>query len=204
MSATSRHEGELDTLPARKPNHSFARKPKSPLQQFFWRRRMWFESTFVFSMLEPWEKVMLCTSFFVSSSNMTMLSAFYGSDYHYSGSPIAGDRSHQVHASPHSCHAQSCKVLPVGPGRRCKIVETINWEEELLHASSIVVTYGILKMLDVRDSSYLTTARFLSSTKCFRQLRFLTYLARMQLRSFYLPLLPDIPPLIMKLDTLRL
>jgi len=204
MSATSRHEGEQDTLPARKPNHSFARKPKSPLQQFFWRRRMWFESTFVFSMLEPWEKVMLCMSFFVSPSNTTMLSAFYGSDHHHSGSPIAGDRSHQVHASPHSCHAQSCKVLPVGPGRRCKIAETVNWEEELLHASSLVFTYGILKMLDVQDSSYLTTARFLSSANYFPRLHFLTYLARMQLRSCYLPLLPDIPLLMTKLAILRL
>jgi hypothetical protein len=26
---------------------------------FLWRQRMWFESTFVLSMLEPWEKVLL-------------------------------------------------------------------------------------------------------------------------------------------------
>ncbi|KAF9527244.1 hypothetical protein CPB83DRAFT_427834 [Crepidotus variabilis] len=46
-------------LPPAKPDHEFTKKPSSRLGVFFWRWRMWFESTFVFSMLEPWEKVML-------------------------------------------------------------------------------------------------------------------------------------------------
>ncbi|KAF7324741.1 hypothetical protein MKEN_00515900 [Mycena kentingensis (nom. inval.)] len=50
-------------LPPPKPDLSFTRKPQSPLAVFFWRRRMWFEATFVLSMLEPWEKLLLLTIF---------------------------------------------------------------------------------------------------------------------------------------------
>ena len=55
MSATQAHPN----LPPPKPDHSFTEKPSSALGQFFWRRRMWFEATFVLSMLEPWEKILL-------------------------------------------------------------------------------------------------------------------------------------------------
>ncbi|KAG5636483.1 hypothetical protein H0H81_007848 [Sphagnurus paluster] len=51
----------LPSLPAPRPDHAFTRPPKSAIGLFFWRRRMWFESTFVLSMLEPWEKLMLLT-----------------------------------------------------------------------------------------------------------------------------------------------
>jgi hypothetical protein len=34
-------------------------RPKSRVAEFFWRRKIWFEATFVFSMLEPWEKILL-------------------------------------------------------------------------------------------------------------------------------------------------
>ena len=37
------------------------RKPKSAIGAFVWRWKMWFEATFVFSMLEPWEKILLST-----------------------------------------------------------------------------------------------------------------------------------------------
>ncbi|KAJ7793935.1 hypothetical protein B0H14DRAFT_133818 [Mycena olivaceomarginata] len=50
-------------LPPAKPDHSFTKKPTSKLGVFFWRRRMWFESTFALSMLEPWEKLLLITLF---------------------------------------------------------------------------------------------------------------------------------------------
>ncbi|KAF9559089.1 hypothetical protein CPC08DRAFT_666792 [Agrocybe pediades] len=50
-------------LPPAKPDHAFTRPPKSKLGIFLWRRRMWFESTFVLSMLEPWEKILLLTTF---------------------------------------------------------------------------------------------------------------------------------------------
>ncbi|KAJ7472305.1 hypothetical protein B0H11DRAFT_2038478 [Mycena galericulata] len=52
-------------LPPPKPDHSFTKRPTSALGVFFWRRRMWFESTFVLSMLEPWEKILLITIFAV-------------------------------------------------------------------------------------------------------------------------------------------
>ncbi|KAF8880552.1 hypothetical protein BD779DRAFT_1446183, partial [Infundibulicybe gibba] len=42
----------------------FHRPPKSQVGRFLWRKRMWFESTFVLSMLEPWEKILLITIFF--------------------------------------------------------------------------------------------------------------------------------------------
>jgi len=50
-------------LPPPKPDHSFTRRPSSSnlVARFFWRKRMWFESTFVLSMLEPWEKILLLT-----------------------------------------------------------------------------------------------------------------------------------------------
>lgn len=49
-------------LPTPKPDHRATRPPlkdASSLRIFLWRQRMWFESTFVLSMLEPWEKVLL-------------------------------------------------------------------------------------------------------------------------------------------------
>lgn len=52
-------------LPTPKPDHSATRPPpknSSSLRMFLWRQRMWFESTFVLSMLEPWEKVLLSKS----------------------------------------------------------------------------------------------------------------------------------------------
>ncbi|KAJ7901618.1 hypothetical protein B0H13DRAFT_2335891 [Mycena leptocephala] len=52
-------------LPPAKPDHSHTRRPTSKLGVFLWRRRMWFESTFVLSMLEPWEKILLITIFAV-------------------------------------------------------------------------------------------------------------------------------------------
>ncbi|PPR01195.1 hypothetical protein CVT26_016076 [Gymnopilus dilepis] len=48
-------------LPRPRPDHGFTKPPSSKLGIFFWRCRMWFESTFVLSMLEPWEKVLLLT-----------------------------------------------------------------------------------------------------------------------------------------------
>ncbi|KAF9465887.1 hypothetical protein BDZ94DRAFT_1132914, partial [Collybia nuda] len=50
-------------LPTPKPDLRYPRRPTSKIGIFFWRRRVWFESTFVLSMLEPWEKVMLMTIF---------------------------------------------------------------------------------------------------------------------------------------------
>nr|GAT58893.1 predicted protein [Mycena chlorophos] len=52
-------------MPPAKPNHDFTRKPDGAVAEFLWRRRMWFETTFVLSMLEPWEKIMLLTIFAV-------------------------------------------------------------------------------------------------------------------------------------------
>ncbi|KAG7446528.1 uncharacterized protein BT62DRAFT_124468 [Guyanagaster necrorhizus] len=51
-----------------KPDLTFTRPPKSKIALFFWRWRIWFESTFVLSMLEPWEKIMLLTMLFICSS----------------------------------------------------------------------------------------------------------------------------------------
>ncbi|RDB26829.1 hypothetical protein Hypma_005365 [Hypsizygus marmoreus] len=56
----------ITKLPPPKPDHSATRPPKSEIGKFFWRRRMWFESTFVLSMLEPWEKILLLTIFAVT------------------------------------------------------------------------------------------------------------------------------------------
>ncbi|KAG5640476.1 hypothetical protein DXG03_008381 [Asterophora parasitica] len=53
----------LATLPRPKPDLSHTRRPKSSIGIFFWRCRMWFEATFVLSMLEPWEKIIILTIF---------------------------------------------------------------------------------------------------------------------------------------------
>jgi hypothetical protein len=45
------------------------RAPSSPIAYFFWRIKMWFEATFALSMLERWEKVLLCTYTLLSSSS---------------------------------------------------------------------------------------------------------------------------------------
>ena len=36
--------------------------PASPVGAFLWRKRVWFESTFALTMLQPWEKLCLCAS----------------------------------------------------------------------------------------------------------------------------------------------
>jgi len=46
-------------LPKPRPDFTALRKPTSPISLFFWRRRIWFESTFVLSLLEPWEKLLI-------------------------------------------------------------------------------------------------------------------------------------------------
>lgn len=37
------------------------RPPESSLGAYLWRKRLWFETTFALSMLQPWEKVLLLT-----------------------------------------------------------------------------------------------------------------------------------------------
>ena len=36
------------------------RPPRSLIGKFIWRRRVWVEVTFALSMLEPWEKFLVC------------------------------------------------------------------------------------------------------------------------------------------------
>ncbi|EIM83966.1 uncharacterized protein STEHIDRAFT_148699 [Stereum hirsutum FP-91666 SS1] len=42
--------------------------PSAPLSAMIWRCRIWFEATFVFTMLEPWEKAFLMTLFTIITS----------------------------------------------------------------------------------------------------------------------------------------
>jgi hypothetical protein len=49
-----------DTRP-QKPKARYP-KPSSALGQFLWRKKMWIEATFALSMLERWEKVLICKS----------------------------------------------------------------------------------------------------------------------------------------------
>ncbi|KAG8943927.1 hypothetical protein FRC04_002415 [Tulasnella sp. 424] len=39
------------------------RAPAGRLEQWIWRKRLWFESTFILIVLEPWEKLLVCTVF---------------------------------------------------------------------------------------------------------------------------------------------
>ncbi|PFH51618.1 hypothetical protein AMATHDRAFT_58732, partial [Amanita thiersii Skay4041] len=53
-------------LPRPRPDRSYAsRPPKSKLGYFLWRQRMWFESTFALTVMEPWEKIVMLTIFAV-------------------------------------------------------------------------------------------------------------------------------------------
>lgn len=36
------------------------RAPVGRLEQWIWRKRLWFESTFILIVLEPWEKLLVC------------------------------------------------------------------------------------------------------------------------------------------------
>ena len=53
------------------------RAPKSALGTFIWKRRVWVEATFALTMLQPWEKLLVCMLHFcvafVSSSDRTPL-----------------------------------------------------------------------------------------------------------------------------------
>ncbi|KAK2467907.1 hypothetical protein APHAL10511_000202 [Amanita phalloides] len=51
-------------LPRPRPDRGYASNPpKSRLGYFLWRRRMWFESTFALTVMEPWEKFVMLTIF---------------------------------------------------------------------------------------------------------------------------------------------
>ncbi|KAK0195154.1 hypothetical protein F5146DRAFT_923521 [Armillaria mellea] len=60
-------------LPPPKPDFSFARPPKSKVAFFFWRWRIWFEATFAFTVLEPWEKMVLLIVFISVTFCLTVL-----------------------------------------------------------------------------------------------------------------------------------
>ncbi|CAE6425320.1 unnamed protein product [Rhizoctonia solani] len=47
-------------------------KSKSPLRKFLWRKRVWFESTFGLSVMEPWERNLVLTFFFISWALLTV------------------------------------------------------------------------------------------------------------------------------------
>ncbi|KAF8634750.1 hypothetical protein AX15_000716 [Amanita polypyramis BW_CC] len=46
-----------------KPDLGWTRPPDSRWMKLLWRWRVWIEATFVLSMLEPWEKLLLITLF---------------------------------------------------------------------------------------------------------------------------------------------
>ncbi|KAI0655011.1 hypothetical protein C8Q70DRAFT_924588 [Cubamyces menziesii] len=41
------------------------RPPKNPIGAFFWRRRVWLETTFGLCLFEPWEKILILTIFYL-------------------------------------------------------------------------------------------------------------------------------------------
>ncbi|KIY69541.1 hypothetical protein CYLTODRAFT_372520 [Cylindrobasidium torrendii FP15055 ss-10] len=52
-----------------RPHFAYTRKPQSnsAVVQYLWRWRMWLETTFAISMLEPWEKWLVCIVVFTSA-----------------------------------------------------------------------------------------------------------------------------------------
>ena len=53
-----------DILPPPRPSLSITKRPRTKLTIFFWRRRIWLESTFALTLYEPWEKVIVGQPFF--------------------------------------------------------------------------------------------------------------------------------------------
>lgn len=52
-----------------------AMKSKSPVRKFLWRKRVWFESTFALSVMEPWERTMVLIFFFITWA-LTAIAAY--------------------------------------------------------------------------------------------------------------------------------
>ncbi|KAF6752826.1 hypothetical protein DFP72DRAFT_781782, partial [Ephemerocybe angulata] len=53
-------------LPPPRPDHSYARRPeksKGKLVYTLWRWRIWFEGTFALTVMETWERWVVCTFF---------------------------------------------------------------------------------------------------------------------------------------------
>ncbi|KAF8342664.1 uncharacterized protein EI90DRAFT_3029791, partial [Cantharellus anzutake] len=44
---------------SKRPTDTRYVKERGPFREFIFRRRIWFETTFVLSMLEPWEKLLV-------------------------------------------------------------------------------------------------------------------------------------------------
>ncbi|CCO28843.1 hypothetical protein RSOLAG1IB_00516 [Rhizoctonia solani AG-1 IB] len=49
-----------------------ANKSRSPARKLLWRKRVWFESTFGLSVMEPWERFMVLTLFFAAWALLTV------------------------------------------------------------------------------------------------------------------------------------
>ncbi|KAH9942683.1 hypothetical protein B0H21DRAFT_793427, partial [Amylocystis lapponica] len=53
------------------------RPPRSALGVFFWRRRIWLETTFALSMVEPWEKVLISDVVYASLALLLVAARLY-------------------------------------------------------------------------------------------------------------------------------
>ncbi|KDR70239.1 hypothetical protein GALMADRAFT_271655 [Galerina marginata CBS 339.88] len=60
-------------LPPPKPNYSFTQRPKTRTALFWWKRRLWIESTFALTVYEPWEKVVVLTIFAILCLAMSIV-----------------------------------------------------------------------------------------------------------------------------------
>jgi hypothetical protein len=98
--------------------------PKSALAAFFWRRKLWFESTFALSMLEPWEKMMLSPFTFLRLLLDKTLNFFFFFFFFFPSDLVDAHDSVGAHGSgevfPGTCayHATTDHVLPCRSGRR--------------------------------------------------------------------------------------
>ncbi len=98
-----------------KPDLSWTRPPTSRWRKILWRWRMWVEVTFVLSMLEPWEKIMLST--YSPPFQRFISSPFYSSIICLLQPPSAR-RHHHLPSNTRSSHTQEDNVLLVGQQQR--------------------------------------------------------------------------------------
>lgn len=98
-----------------KPDLNWTRPPKSRWRKILWRWRIWIEVTFVLSMLEPWEKIMLST--YPSTFQQLISSLSYSSIIRLL-QPPAACRHHRLPSNTPSSPTQEDNVLLMGQQQR--------------------------------------------------------------------------------------
>ncbi|KZT06642.1 uncharacterized protein LAESUDRAFT_653110 [Laetiporus sulphureus 93-53] len=105
------------------------RPPRSALGAFVWRRRMWLETTFALSMMEPWEKVLVACFFWTLFALLTAGIYLYLPDHI---SYVYGRTKYYL------------------LGRELGVTSALSWSSRWAAAGNVTPPLGYV--LDVRDA----------------------------------------------------